>query len=67
MLTIGVTTLDHEVLDDAMDEQGVVDAHLRDLQEVVTRLWCLVVESDTDITCCGLKQHLSILGLRPGR
>ena len=63
MLTIGVTTLNHKVLDDPMDEQRVVDTHLRHLQEVVAGLWRLVVKGDADITCSGFKQYLSILGL----
>ena len=37
--------------------------HLDELEEVVTMLWCLVVEGDTDISCCCLEQHFRRRGL----
>ena len=63
MLAVGIATLNHKVLDNAMDEQRVIDAHLCDLQEVVACLWRLVIKGDADIACSGLKQYLSALGL----
>ena len=55
MFAIGVAALDHEVLDDPMDEQGVIDAHLCNLQEVVTRQGRLVVKGDAEVASRGLK------------
>ena len=46
-----------------MEEQRVVDAHLREFQEVVAMLGRLVVEADADVACRGLKEHLGGLGL----
>ena len=43
VFTVRITTLNHEILDDTMDEQRVIDTHLRDFQEVVTRLRRLVI------------------------
>lgn len=64
MLAVGVAALDHEVLDDAVEEQRVVDAHLRQFQEVVAVLRRLVIEADADVACRGLEEHLGGLGLR---
>ena len=65
VLAVGVATLNHKVFDDTVDEQGVVNAHLRDFQEVVTCLRCLVIEGDADVAGSRLKEHFGACGLRP--
>ena len=63
MFAVDVAALDHKVLDDAMEEQRVIDVHLGEFQEVVTMDGRLVVEGDADVARSGLKEHLSCLGL----
>jgi hypothetical protein len=65
MFTVDVAALNHKVLDDAMEEQRVIDVHLGEFQKVVTVDGRLVVKGDADIARRGLKEHLSRLGLRP--
>ena len=49
MFAVQVASLYHEVLDDAMEEQGVVDVLLNEFQEVVTVLGRLVEECYTNV------------------
>lgn len=43
MLAVDIARLNHEVADDAMEEQRVVDMHLDQLHEIIPMLGCLVV------------------------
>lgn len=58
MLAVQVAGLYHEVLDDAMEQQGVVDVLLDEAQEVVAMLWRLVEKRYTNVARCGLEQYL---------
>ena len=58
MTTIEIATLNHKVLDDTVEQQGVIDLHPHQFQEVVTMLWRLVAEGDADISLRGLQQYL---------
>ena len=64
MFAVGVATLNHEVLDDTMDEQRIIDAHLRDFQEIVAGLGRFVIQGDTDVASRCLKQNLRVFRLR---
>ena len=64
MLAVQVTALYHEILDDTVEKQGIVDMLLDVLQEVVTMLGRLVEECNADVARGGLKQHLRCRGLR---
>ena len=55
MLAVQVTALYHEVFDDTMEEQGIIDVFLDEFQEVVTMLGRLVEECYTDVARGGLK------------
>ena len=63
VFAVGITALNHKVLDDTMDEERVIYAHLRDFQEVVASLWRLVIKGDADIARRGFKQHFRALRL----
>ena len=64
MFAVGVAALDHKVLDDTMDEQRIIDAHLRDFQEIVAGLGRFVIQGDADVASRCLKQNLSVFRLR---
>ena len=63
VFAVGITALNNKVLDDTMDEERVIYAHLRDFQEVVASLWRLVIKGDADIARRGFKQHFRARGL----
>ena len=48
-LALWVTALDHEILDDTVEECAIEISLLCQLDEVVTMLRCLVVEANLDV------------------
>ena len=52
-----VTTLNHEVLDDSLEDAAVVVAAVHEFQKVVAMVRRIVIEGHTDITQCGFEQH----------
>jgi hypothetical protein len=61
----GVAALYHEVLDDPMKEQRVVELGAHQFQEVVTMFGRLVEQRNADIALCGFQQYLGPLLLSP--
>ena len=59
MFAIKIATLHHKILNDAMEQQGVVELHAHHLQEIVTMLRCFIKQCNTDITLSGFKKHFS--------
>ena len=58
ILALGVATLYHEILDDAMEEQGVIYVEIHQFDEVVAMERCGVVEAQSDVAGCCLEHHL---------
>ena len=61
VLAVQIAALNHEVLDDTMEKQGIVDVHADELQEIVAVQGCLVIEGQTDVALGSLQQDLSAL------
>ena len=57
MAAVRVARLDHEAGYDAVEQQGVVEVALDELQEVVAVARRLVVEGDADVAFGGLEEH----------
>ena len=53
-----VATLNHEVLDDSLEDAAVVIAAVHELQEVVAMVRRVVIECHTDVAHRGFEQHL---------
>lgn len=49
-----IAALNHEILDDTVEERAVVIALACQLDEVVPVLGCLVVEAHDDVAHCGM-------------
>ena len=58
---VRVAALNHETLDDTMEEQRVVELLVRQTQEVITMLGGIVVERQQDVSLCGFQTHLTAL------
>ena len=66
MFAVEATALDHEAVDDAMEDRAVVEAVLHVLQEVLDGHWRLVgVKFDDDGAQAGLQFDHRVRG--PGR
>ena len=61
MTAVGVATLDHEVLDDTVEEQRVVELLIDEFQEVVAMTGCIVIERHENVSLGGLNHHLMAL------
>ena len=57
ILAVQIATLYHEVLDNPVEEQRIIDMLLDELQEVVTMLRRLVEQRNTDVASRRLQQH----------
>ena len=65
-LGLGVASLNHEVIDYAVEEHAVIEAFLDQLDEVVAVLGRLVVELDHDVAQRGFEFnfcHVIVVGL----
>ena len=58
MATVGVASLYHEVGDDTVEEERIVEVLCDQTQEVVAMAWRLVIECDADVALCRFQQHL---------
>ena len=55
---VGIATLDHEILDDTVEEQRVVELLVDEFQEVVAMTGRVVEERQDDLACGGFEHHL---------
>ena len=58
---VRIATLNHETLDDTMEEQRVVELLVRQTQEVIAMLGGIVVERQQNVALCGFETHLTAL------
>ena len=58
MPAVGVACLYHEVRNDTVEKQRVIEMFSYEFQEVVAVAGCLVVELDADVALGSLKEHL---------
>ena len=63
----GIACLNHEAVDDAMEEHTIVIALAHQSQEVVAMLRCLIVEHDAYASLVREELHLVAVVLRIGR
>ena len=61
MTAVGIAALNHEVLDDAVEEQRIIELLVDEFQEIVAMTRRIVEERQNNLTHCGFEHHLTRL------